>query len=230
MPPERTADEATHGAMGRQARMEPSPDRWEPAHDALPSSLRGASDEELVVLAKQYACRPAVNELILRYYGWMRCLIGRRARRMGFGDVDIQDAQQEHVFAIVEAITKFDTVQQGKSRRCSFLTFLHLVLVARFKDFIKRLRRARRGARSVGLQLSWCTDEMNDPALSVEWHELLGRLDQALHELDDSLVQVWEHLAAGLRLRAIAAELGLSYDVAKRRRQRLLQELRSRLL
>jgi DNA-binding CsgD family transcriptional regulator len=41
--------------------------------------------------------------------------------------------------------------------------------------------------------------------------------------------ELWDLLVRGMRLREIAAALGLSYDAAKRQRRRLIAHLKSRL-
>jgi DNA-directed RNA polymerase specialized sigma24 family protein len=72
-------------------------------------------------------------------------------------------------------------------------------------------------------------DNLNDPAEVVERREALARLDQALGRLGEGARRLWELLATGLRLHAVAKELGVSYDSAKRQRQKLLAGLKSQL-
>jgi RNA polymerase sigma factor (sigma-70 family) len=218
------------GLRSLPAAVRADPDLREPEGvDFRAAELRQTQDEKLVELATRCACRAAVHELILRYHDWMNRLIARQGRRLGLRWVDIQDAQQEAVFAMMEAVAKYDPYQHGKVRRCGFHTFLQLVLTARLKDFAKHLRRVEsRYDRSLSSTLALEGTE-RDPTSRAEWNELMARLQQALDQLDDGLRRLWEQLLSGFRLRVVADQLGMSYHMAKRRRQKLLHELRARL-
>jgi RNA polymerase sigma factor (sigma-70 family) len=197
-------------------------------------NLAVMEDEPLVVLAQECEYGPARDELIVRYGAQTERLIGWMVYRYRLGDADADDARQNAVFWIVEAVNKYDTNQIGKRRGCSFRSFIHRVVMARFKDFTKHLRRVEghydRAAR--------CGDETsvadvdrrpNDPAEIAEAHESINRLQETLTCLDKDAVRLWQLLASGNSLRKIAAELGVSYDSAKRRRRKLINRLRSQL-
>jgi RNA polymerase sigma factor (sigma-70 family) len=218
----------------------------EPTHKAYDLELSRMGDEELVVLAQECGYHPALNELILRYHEWMNKLIAHKARRTRLSAADVQDAQQNAVFALREAVGRYDTSEYVKVRGCSFRTFLRVVLTSRFQDFVKhcgrRERHIDRSAREVDLlesggstedrrtmRRNGSKDNLNDPAEVVERREALARLDQALGRLGEGARRLWELLATGLRLHAVAKELGVSYDSAKRQRQKLLAGLKSQL-
>ncbi len=83
--------------------------------------LAQMADEALVILVQECAFQPAADELVLRYYEQMNKLIATRARRYRLA-VDVQDAQQNGVFAILEAIAGYNTLEVAKVNGCSFRT------------------------------------------------------------------------------------------------------------
>ena len=215
-------------------------------HKAYDLDLTRMGDEELVVLAQECGYQPAANELILRYHEWMRGIITQKARRTRLTAADVEDAQQNAVFALREAVTRYDTFEFVKPRGCSFRTFLRLVLTSRFRDFVKHLGRRERhidrfapdtgrldsdggadGYRTA--RPDGRPNSLGDPAAVAEWQEALARLEDALERLGEEARRMWELLASGLRLHAVAKQLGVSYDSAKRQRQRLLAGLKERL-
>ena len=58
----------------------------------------------------------------------------------------------------------------------------------------------------------------------------MARLHQELGRLGGLAGELWDLLVRGMRLREIAAALGLSYDAAKRQRRKLIARLRGRLV
>jgi RNA polymerase sigma factor (sigma-70 family) len=129
-------------------------------------------------------------------------------------------------------------------RGCRFRTFFYHVLLSRFIDFLRRQGRrqarvrlggytfaslssppaSRRNGCSAGPE-SWS----GEPQRGMERDELLARLHQELDRLGGRARELWDLLVRGMRLREIAAALGLSYDAAKRRRRSLIAHLRSRV-
>jgi FixJ family two-component response regulator len=61
----------------------------------------------------------------------------------------------------------------------------------------------------------------------MERGELMARLHQELDRLGGLARELWDLLVRGMRLRQIAAALGLSYDTAKRQRRQLIARLRA---
>jgi RNA polymerase sigma factor (sigma-70 family) len=192
-------------------------------------------DEALIVLAEECEYGPARDELIVRYDVQIDRLIGWMARSYRLVASDVEDARQNAVFWVVEAITKYDTEQMGKVRGCSFRSFVYRVLMSRFKDFTKHLRRVEcRYDRSTHFAVEDIPqgadgEAPEDPAQIAEEMESLNHLHQTLSGLDNDSGRLWERLAEGASLRQIAAELEVSYDTVKRRRRKLIQQLKMRL-
>jgi RNA polymerase sigma factor (sigma-70 family) len=192
-------------------------------------------DEALVVLAEECEYAPARDELIVRYDNQIDRLIGWMARSYRLTASDLEDARQNAVFWVVEAITKYDTEQIGKARGCSFRSFVHRVLMSRFKDFTKHLRRVEchydRSTQCAVEEFPQAddNDEPEDPALIAEEKESINRLHQTLTNLDNDSGRLWQLLAEGTSLRQIAVTLDVSYDSVKRRRRKLIEQLKSRL-
>ena len=67
------------------------------------------------------------------------------------------------------------------------------------------------------------------PQRGMERDELMARLHGELAKVGGLSRDVWDLLARGVRLREIAAALGLSYDAAKRQRRKLIAYLRASL-
>lgn len=191
-------------------------------------------DEALVVLAEECEYGPARDELIVRYDNQIDRLISWLARTYRFTPADAEDAHQNAVFWIVEAINKYDTEQIGKARGCSFRSFVYRVITSRFKDFTKHLRRVenrydRSTQRSEDVSLVTSNDDAEDPAHFAQEKESVNRLHQTLARLDGESGQLWHLLAEGTSLRQIAAELKISYDSVKRRRRKLIDQLKGQL-
>jgi RNA polymerase sigma factor (sigma-70 family) len=223
----------------------PSPARDVPRR-AYDLDLTKMDDEALVVLADECTYTPAVNALIERYHRWTNWLIATLGRSRGLTEIDIQDAQQEAVFAVREAIASYDTGRLGQPGACTFRTFLRLVLSARFSNYVKMQRRAdRRFGRSLespttartgiepGPASPWGGEEPEtahaNPAQAAESQELLARFHDALSRCEDADRRLWEGLTSGRGLRTVAGEMGISYDKAKRQRRSLLARLKGTL-
>src|SRR5262249_51988614 len=134
-------------------------------------------DSTLVVLACEIGDRDAVRLLIARNYPWLRGLIGRRARRAGLRREDAGDAQQDVVFALLEAIAASDVRESAQPGGCSFRTFLGRRAASRFVNELYRLRRLaarRRGEVELVAALEeragrWPELERRDPAVLAQW-------------------------------------------------------------
>lgn len=204
-------------------------------YDCLDMAL--VDDEALVVLANECDYAPARDEILLRYSPQTERLIQWLSRSTEFHGADVEDARQNAVFWTVEAITKFDQEQTGRTRRCSFYSFLYRVLVARFKDFSKHVRRLERrrllttdGAAADDADLAArLFRDPTDPAVLAETDEAVRRLHEAVGKLDAEGREIWRLLCEGNSLREIAATLEISYDSAKRRRRKLIATLKSQL-
>jgi RNA polymerase sigma factor (sigma-70 family) len=195
--------------------------------------LAQVPDEDLVSLAQLDARHPAARVLLTRLYGWTQRLIGQYARRTGLRPDDREDAQQEAVFAILEALGAYDVSRPASPRPCCFRTFLAHVVTARFRNFLKRLRRTQtRYGRATQAALeapSAGGRKAPDPCQVVLAAEAALQLRRAVEGLSPPERALWDGLAAGVPLRALARDLGLSYEAAKRLRRRVLGRLRCRL-
>jgi RNA polymerase sigma factor (sigma-70 family) len=198
-------------------------------------NLAVMEDEALVVLAKECEYGPARDELLVRYGSQADRVIGWLGYSQGLSRSDAEDARQSAVFWTIEAIKKYDTRQIGKPHGCSFRSFVYRVLIARFKDYTKHLRRVEchydRTTRYAGDGTSAMEidGKMKDPASIVEARESINRLHSTLSNLDQEDARLWQLLAEGNSLRAIASQIGISYDSAKRRRRKLIEQLKLRL-
>jgi hypothetical protein len=94
--------------------------------------LSKIGDEELVVLAQECGFRPATNELLRRHHSHMSRLIAYQAKQTPLAVHDLEDAQQNAVFALVEAIAGYNTLEMVKPSGCRFRTYGRLVTMRRF--------------------------------------------------------------------------------------------------
>jgi RNA polymerase sigma factor (sigma-70 family) len=202
-------------------------------------------DEQVVELAQQCGYLPARNELICRFVGLAEYLVGRYASRNGLQEADSQDAQQDAVLWILEAIERYRTDESAKPDGCHFRSFLHRVIASRLVDFHRYLRLRNHSSLAGGVVSRPDRDsdrrrDEEDTALDVpdpdpnslkcvEVDEVQVRLHQELARLGEADRGLWNLLAAGTSLRQAAAALTISYDAAKRRRRKLLARLKSSL-
>lgn len=192
-------------------------------------------DEALVVLAQECDFAPARDELILRYGSQTDRMIRWLAHCRSQGDADVEDALQNAVFWIVEAVNKYDTNQIGKTNGCSFRSFVFRVVTARFKDFAKHLRRVEghldRTTRCSheGFQPIDASEQPKDPAQIAESRDSMNRLQETLRNLSAESARLWQLLSEGKSLHEIAKLLGKSYDSVKRRRRKLVEQLKLQL-
>jgi RNA polymerase sigma factor (sigma-70 family) len=213
-------------------------------HPCFDLDMTGLEDEQLVVLVQECAYVPARDELISRCNSLKDRFIHRRAARNGLQEADRIDAQQDAVLWILEAIREYNTGQQFLSRGCRFRTFLYHVLLSRFIDLLRRLRRRQARLRLGGYTFgSLCSlpapqregksagpeSWSGEPQRGLERDELMVRLHQELDRLGGRARELWDLLVRGMRLREIAAALNLSYDAAKRQRRKLVAHLRTNL-
>lgn len=200
-------------------------------------------DEVLVLAARVDGCLSARDELILRYLGPTRELVARRLSRWWLPQSDVDDAQQEAVFWVMEAIGRYNSEFGDQPDGCRFRSFLRRVVIARLTDFLRSVGRSKaqegrlyahaiqtNGSRfrvtAGGRDHFVSPANADDPATCAARRESIAQLHGALTQLDDPMRQLGGLLAQGVRLRAIAEELGISYDAVKRRRRKLLAHLR----
>jgi RNA polymerase sigma factor (sigma-70 family) len=202
--------------------------------------------EELVVLAQECGFRPAADELLLRFHEPVCRVITRKARYTALTVPDIQDAQQNAVFAIFEAIRGYRTSEMVKRGGCKFGTYAQMVATRRFVDFAKRISRRQKrycllahsgGDGSEGDHhkysalpaSSFLRQRLDDPAEAAARNEALARLRAVLEGSDDEVRALWQDLAAGKSLREIARERAVDYDALKRQWRKLRAGLKRKL-
>ncbi len=206
--------------------------------------LSKIGDEELVLMAQECGFRPAANELVLRYHQLMSRLIAYKARQTHLTENDVEDAKQNAVFALFEAIASYNTLEMVKPGGCRFRSYGRLVTMRRFWDFAKKTRRLQKryhcSARADGNAAAEPNEggrgnyasyllhqRINDPGEAAARQEVLGKLSQMLERLEEQERALWQELLAGKKLRQIACELGICYDAVRRRRRKLLAHLRT---
>jgi len=195
-----------------------------------------------MVRRAQDGCNSSQNDVLMLVEKFKNNLIVRMARQKQFTVSEIEDAQQEGVFWVIEAIQHYDAGEAGSESKASFSTFLFRVITFRFKDLVRRQRRVRvlsvlinavrldeqHGANQVS-DTELATPDSDDPTQLAQVRESTARLDWALAQLDENSFLLWRLLASGMRLRPIAEQLGISYEAARRRRRQLIADVKSQL-
>jgi RNA polymerase sigma factor (sigma-70 family) len=199
-------------------------------------------DEALVVLERECPHLGARYELILRHFPRVTRHIATLARSTGLGREDTEEAQQNAEVAIEEAIRQYDLGQLARQRGKTFRQYLRQVVWARFRDFVKHIRRENRhydhssaavhalkeaidnGARRVR---SGGRDnaQVNDPAQTAILKEERERLQNAVSQLSEDCRMIWEALCDGKKLAQIAEALRLSDDQANHRKRKMYAQL-----
>ena len=208
---------------------------------AVDDDLSRLTDERLVFLVQARDSIPARDLLTKRHLAWVGNMVSRLGAQRNLSDEDRDDAHQDAVLWIFEAIDQFDTGQIDRSHRCCFRSFVYRVVTMRFRDFFRRLARLDRYKRQLP-QVTYKTDvgrrhlavqlardahhEKSDVISSAERHEMALRLHAVLQQLDGGMREMGELLTAGVALREIATRQRISYDAAKRRRRKMLEHLR----
>jgi len=180
------------------------------------------TDEELVVLAQECDYRPAGEALLERYHAWAGRLVSRRASRSRLQSADAEDARQNAVLSLAEAIRCYDTLQLGRRGGYQFRAFLVRVVGARYLDFLRRLRRLGQRYKSAA-ELAKALEpahrgghalrDAGDPVGAAERQEEQVRPQQALGHLDAQLCHFWEWPATHPWLRASTCRAGHYCDV-----------------
>ncbi len=209
--------------------------------------LTKMADDALMVLAAECGFNFAEDELILRFEARKNRQIAVLATGMGLSREDLEDARQEGVLWIKEAIRSYDTNEIGKPGGCGFSTFVHQIVARRFLDFTKHLRREENHYdQSPAATDSLAADCENvegtatghpaagatgpsDPEAAAQRHEFTAALNQALDELDDIARRILEMRLSGKSLHDVAEELGISYGVVRGQWRKMAALLKSRV-
>ena len=156
------------------------------------------------------------------------------ARRYNRSPEDVEDAQQEAIVWLVEAIGKYRFV--GDARATHHIKgFLRTVVASRVSNFARAKRNignerlTREGDRLIyELRLSprsICIAENDHPATIVEQRDLREFVRSVVAQLDEATQHLYEHLVNGASTHEAAAQMNLSYHQARRRGLRLRQHL-----
>lgn len=204
--------------------------------------LSKLEDEPLVIMAQEVGYEPARNELIDRLWPLCRQIVRRFAFRLGLQEPDLQDAQQDAVFWIIDAIGHYRGDESVRPGGCHFRSFLYCVLRDRFIDALRTGRKYHlrnggklhrhpqefetRDSESLG-RLAICgavtaTGNVPYDAQQSEWNI---QLQDAVSHLNQRMQELWSLLRQGQSLRRIAIRLHCSYDQTKRLRRKLLATL-----
>jgi RNA polymerase sigma factor (sigma-70 family) len=207
----------------------------EPALDLL-------EDEQLVTLVRESGHRPARDELLARTSRQRVNLVRRLARDTGLNEADRADALQEAVLWTLEAIQHYHGPPYATAGGCSFRSFLHRVISCRFIDFLRHRHRYLRHIVYIGGTLPAELDKFFHPSRPGGSHpeanghqhkfeegESNAQLQRQLDRLGVRTRRLWELLAQGASVVEVSAVLHISYDTAKRRRRKLIIQLRKSL-
>jgi RNA polymerase sigma factor (sigma-70 family) len=216
-----------------------------PSFIAPSRDYAAVSDAELIDCARTDHDCQAVQELIDRYYSWLCAVIGRRAQLAGLRREDIEDAQQDAVFALLEAVGDYDLGQSARTGGCTFRTFLGRRAVNRFHDALWRLRwlqARRRGEEDLVMALErpyrpeshvtgavWLELESNDPAVVAQQRELAALVQQVFAGLSPEQRSDWEALATGTSGEDLGQQLGVTRRTVHRRHEALAAMLHARM-
>ncbi|MBV9125459.1 MAG: Ig-like domain repeat protein [Planctomycetes bacterium] len=108
-----------------------------PAYDL---DMTRMEDEALVVLAAECAYPAAVNALAARYFDWTKHLITLLARGKQLPPSAIQEAQEQALLALPQAVADYDQAQTEAPVGRSFRSFLGQAIVAGFQKFLQGFR------------------------------------------------------------------------------------------
>jgi RNA polymerase sigma factor (sigma-70 family) len=191
--------------------------------------LPALDNEVLVVFAKECGYVPARRHLIERCRAETSSLIWLLGKDR-LSPAECEDAAQNAAFAINQAINKYDTNRIARrDGGVSFRTFLYYRLNWRFAEFVRHLRRKKREQPASDALLAQTPSPTKDPAALAEEREQQERLEQAVKKLDKQDRDTWNLIQSGMDIVALAAHWGGKYDVARRRRNRLIKNVRRKL-
>lgn len=139
---------------------------------------------------------------------WKVALIARRARRMGFRDCDLDDAQQQVVLALLDF--RFDETKANGASEKTVLTAVIDRQLAMIRRREERADRVKRGLAGTSL-----------PPRVMALHGL----DAVMQSLPESDRQICLELSCGRTLNQIAATMGVSWHTIQRRVKAIRQQL-----
>jgi DNA-directed RNA polymerase specialized sigma24 family protein len=198
-----------------------------------PEDVPHVPDEDLAVRARD---RRAQDELFHRHLGYIDAVAHCLALALGVPRSDWEDAEQVGRLAILEAIADYRDVPPGPEREGRFRHFLGRVARRRLHNLARGLRRyGHRFVQPAPSRPAGTAEDAEpaapsaDPAQLAERREAVERLRRELERLEPWQRRLVESLASDDSLLEVAEEMHLTYAVAKRRRQRLVELLQRTL-
>lgn len=210
-------------------------------------SSRQSSDVRHVhsqICKAQGGSESAQNRVLEIVNPYKNRLVMNLGAHYNLSQVDIEDAQQEGVFWVIEAIGRFKPVHCKGRKDATFITFLHRVITFRFRDFVRSCHRSRtrellvfslvsggkapvQGLRD-GLYEGTVSDHgSEDPSRLIENRESRERLSAVISKLDKDSQRLWHLLRSESRLGEIAKRCGVSYEAVRHRRRKLVIRIRA---
>jgi RNA polymerase sigma-70 factor (ECF subfamily) len=153
------------------------------------------------------------------------------ALRAGVNDADADDLVQETLTVVVREVAAFDRGRTG-----AFRSWLRTILVHRLRDFFRA--RKRRPVAAGGSAFDDRLEQLAlaESALSKQWdreHDLHVAAKVMKMVESDVEPRTWQafrrHVLDDVPAATVAAELGVTYNVVKLAKSRVLQRLRAAL-
>jgi RNA polymerase sigma factor (sigma-70 family) len=201
----------------------------------------GQFPDEFLVIMAQLGCGLAAQELMSRYYGLLKRQITVMARKRGLPQAEIPDVRQEAEVWVWEAIQHYDTSHLSQPDSRSFRAYLNWLIPRRFSNYVRRFRRSEKhllrsleanraisSATGSGWEARFRTN-LDDPvsaAQEKEWQEIWKK---AWEQLDGKDREIGELLLQGKKLTWLQASLPISLPTVKRRKKKLLDNLKAKL-
>jgi RNA polymerase sigma factor (sigma-70 family) len=209
------------------------------AQDRPPDDYSGLDDAALVERARDVGERGARDALFARHFAWMDAEAAAYAKSWGLSAPDADDLRQLVARAFLKALRCFDPTRAAPGPD-AFRAYAHPVLLDELRHAVRALRRRRAhhgapfpdpDAEGQAAILAWFppVEGDDDPARTAERHEEEARLREAIRRLGPSSRHLMEERLAGRTLHAVAGEMGLSDDQAKRLSHQAFTVLAARL-
>ena len=192
------------------------------------------SFEEGVILAAKFGRQRAVHFLLDRWDAVKNNVIRSLARKYRLSPHDVEDAQQEATLWLLEAIDRyhFGGDDQASHRVRSFV---RTVLAARLSNFARGLRnggntRLTREGETLVFHLRVKQeladrDAENDPAVIAERRDSVFYFRHQVAQFGQSYEAMYGQLSSGRSTQQAADNMRLTYDQARRLRERLVRRL-----
>jgi RNA polymerase sigma-70 factor (ECF subfamily) len=154
------------------------------------------------------------------------------ALRAGLGDADADDLVQETLAVVVREVPAFDRERTG-----AFRSWLRTILTHRLRDFFRARSHCPVATGDSAFLERLEQLESPDSALSKEWdrehdRHVAGKVMKLVERDVEPLT--WQafrrHVLDGAPAAVVAAELGVTYNVVKLAKSRVLQRVREALV